>query len=134
MRPIRALALLLALGALVFTAQAGQATQSGMAGSFHALIEALNAEDSVGVQAHLADNFTLTMTGGTTLSGTEAVHVMMLMDTPISNVSVMPGGGQKGTAVVEFGGVKPQYTITYTGARGGKFASWTSEVPTTPDE
>ena len=131
--------LLLVLAALALTTAGSLVTVRGSdaqrnAGTFHAFVEALNADDAVGVQAHLADDFTLTFVGGTTLTGTEAVHLLMLLDTPITAVSVTPGGMQKGTAVVEFGGVPPQYTINYTGVRGGRFASWTIEVPTTPHE
>jgi hypothetical protein len=124
-------ALAVATGGLLVAVRGSDAQMNH--GSFTALIDALNAEDAIGVQAHLADDFTLTMSGGTTLSGTEAVQTMMLLDTPINVVSVTPGGMSKGTAVVEFGGVPPQYTVTYTGGRDGKFASWTIDVPTTPD-
>jgi hypothetical protein len=124
-------ALTLATCGLLLAVRAGDAQMNH--GSFTALIDALNAEDAVGVQAHLAENFTLTMSGGTTLSGTEAVTTIMLLDTPINVVSVTPGGMSRGSAVVEFGGVPPQYTLTYTGARDGKFASIVIDLPTTPD-
>ena len=132
MRLPRLLITLVAAVAFVLAADSAAATQSN-AGTFHMLITALNAEDAVGVQAHLADDFKLTFVGGTTVTGTEAVHLLMLLDTPINIVSVTPAGMQHGTAVIEFGSKPPQYTVNYTGARGGKFASWTIEIPTTPD-
>ena len=133
MRLPRLLIVLLVAGAGVLAADRATATQQN-AGTFHMLISALNAEDAVGVQAHLADDFSLTFVGGTTVSGAEAVHLLMLLDTPINIVSVTPAGMQHGTAVLEFGGKPPQYTVHYAGARGGKFASWTIEIPTTPDD
>ncbi len=131
MRIPRLIAVVLAAGAIALAAQDAHAQQNQ--GTLHSLIEALNAEDTVGVQAHLASDFTLTFTGGTTVTGTEAVHMLMLLDTPITLVSGTPGGMQKGTAEINFGSGTPTYTLSYTGARGGKFASITIEAPATPE-
>lgn len=131
MRIPRLIAVVLAAGALALTAQGTDAQRNQ--GTLHTLIEALNAEDAVGVQAHLASDFTLTFTGGTTSTGTEAVHMLMLLDTPITIVSGTPAGMQRGSAQINFGSGTPTYTLSFTGARGGKFASITIEAPATPD-
>jgi hypothetical protein len=111
----------------------GRATaQGGMHASFSALIDALNAANQAEVQTHLSPSFTLTFTGGTTVTGSEALQMLMLLDTPITIVSATAGGDQKGSAVLEFGGKGLMYTVSYTGARGGMFATWTiSEMGTT---
>ena len=110
-------AVVLVIGALVVTTRSGQATQQN-GNTFRSLIEALNAEDAVGVQAHLADDFSLTFVGGTTVSGTEAQHLLLLLDTPITVLSVTPGGMQNGAAQIDFGRKPPTMTI---------------DAPTTPD-
>jgi hypothetical protein len=129
MRLSRLALLGLAAAALLLTAQVSSAAQQNQ-GTLHTMIDALNAANQDEVQAHLADNFQLTFTGGTTVSGTEALDLLMLLDTPITIVSATPGGNQKGSAVLEFGGKGLMYTLDYTGARGGKFATWTINAPT----
>ena len=133
MRLSRLIAIALAAGAVLITAQVSTAAQQNQ-GTLHTLIDALNAANQSEVQSHLSDDFQLTFSGGTTVTGQEALDMLMLLDTPITIVSATPGGNQKGSAVLEFGGKGLMYTLDYTGARGGKFASWTIEVPTTPDE
>jgi len=133
MRFPRLLLAMIAIGAMLLTVHGSDAAQRN-GGSFHTLIDALNAADQSEVQSHLADNFTLTFTGGTTATGTDALQMMMLMDTPITIVSETPGGGQKGAAVLEFGGKGLYYTVDYTGARGGKFATWTISDPPSPSQ
>ena len=135
MRRVQVFAAVIALGALLLSTRSGQATQvPHSAGTFERMITALNANDAVGVQAHLAEDFSLTFIGGTALTGAEAAHLLLLLDTPITIVTLTPGGDQKGTAVLEFGNQPPHYTVHYTGARNGRFASWTIDIPTTPDE
>lgn len=118
----------LAAGAVLVTAQMSSAAQRNT-GTLHSMIDALNAANQEEVQSHLADDFQLTFTGGTTVSGQEALDLLMLLDIPITIVSATPGGNQKGTAVLEFGGKGLMYTVDYTGARGGKFATWTVNPP-----
>jgi hypothetical protein len=125
---------MIAIAALAFAAAGlltavgdGAAQMNG--GSFRALIAALNADDRAAVQVHLAETFQLTFTGGTTVSGDDAVQILMLLDTPIDIVSVTPGGDQKGTAVLTFGNTTEHYTVDYTGARGGKVATITISAP-----
>lgn len=124
MRLPRLLVIALAAAAVLVTSQATSAAQQNQ-GTLHTMVDALNAANQDEVQSHLADDFQLTFTGGTTVSGAEALDLLMLLDTPITIVSSTPGGNQKGSAVLEFGGKGLMYTLDYTGARGGKFATWT---------
>jgi hypothetical protein len=120
-------ALVVATGGLLVAVRGSDAQMNG--GSFRALVAALNADDQAAVQVHLAETFQLSFSGGSTLTGDEAVQVLMLLDTPIDIVSIMPGGGQKGTAVLTFGNAPEHYTVDYTGARGSKIATMTISAP-----
>lgn len=117
----------LAAAALVVSAPASEAQMNG--GSFRALIASLNADDKAAVGSHLAPDFSLTFTGGTTVTGDEGTTMLLLLDTPIDIISVTPGSGSKGSAVITFGNAEEHYTIAYTGARGGKFATWIINAP-----
>lgn len=129
MRFPRLILIALAACAVLITTQVSSAAQQNQ-GTLHTMIDALNAANQSEVQSHLSDDFQLTFTGGTTVSGQEALDMLMLLDTPITVVSSTPGGDQKGSAVLEFGGKGLMYTLDYTGARGGKFATWTINSPT----
>jgi hypothetical protein len=120
-------ALVVATGGLLIAVRASDAQMNG--GSFRALIAALNADDQAAVQVHLAENFQLSFSGGSTLTGDEAVQVLMLLDTPVDIVSVTPGGQQKGTAVLTFGNAPEHYTVDYTGARGSRIATMSVSAP-----
>jgi hypothetical protein len=131
MRLPRVLIAVLAAGAVLLSTQIAGATQA-TDGAFNSVIYALNANDRAAVASHLAPNFQLTFTGGTTVTGTEALDMLMLLDTPIKIVFSGPTGNLTGSAVVTFDADPIEYAIEYTLAPDGKFATWTIASPDEP--
>lgn len=108
------LAVTLTVGAFSLTASSSNA--QGMATTFRNFIDAVNTRDVNQVRPFLDDTFTLTFTGGTSVTGTEAEQMLMLLDAPIVIVSVRPAGGGSGQAVLQFGDAASHYGVEYTGA------------------
>lgn len=105
----------------------------GMAGTFTSLITSLNTSNTTEMQSYLADDFTLTFIGGTTLQGAAAQHLLVLLNTPITIISAMPGrgGAMSGSAILQFGDGR-WYTVTYSGAMNAKVATLTIEGESVP--
>jgi hypothetical protein len=129
MRVPRILAVLVFL-AVGVASSTSRATAQQNNNSFKNFIDVLNTGDAAMVQTHLASDFSLTFTGGTTVTGSEAVDMLLLLDRPIAidSVSSDGGGSHGGTAHLTFGSGQ-QYTVTFTGAMGGNLASLTIGDP-----
>src|SRR5204862_2196206 len=118
----------LAVGVAASTSPAGAQMNDN---SFKNFIDALNTGNSAMVQTHLASDFSLTFTGGTTVTGAEAVEMLLLLDRPITidSVSSDGSGSHGGTAKLTFGSGQ-QYSVTFKGEMGGHLGSITIGDPT----
>jgi hypothetical protein len=128
LRSARPLALLLLLGAAILAPTAG-AQQNG--GTVRTLIAAINAGEVEGIQNAMAPDFELVFVGGTTVTGTEAQHLLVLLDTPITLVSTVPQGNHVNHTLLQFGTGR-QYLIVFEGAGSGKIKRMTFYDATTP--
>jgi hypothetical protein len=97
--------------------------------NFQALIDALNAEDEASVSARVAPDFTLYFFNANLVMGQQAVQLLMLLDTPIAVVSITPGPGMSGVAVLRFGASRIDYTIRYGATPDGIFSGWQIDAP-----
>jgi hypothetical protein len=131
MRLTRLLSVMLLTLAGMTATYVAEAAPNG-AGSFRSVIYALNANDREAVGSHLTPDFQLTFTGGTTVDGDEALDMLMLLDTPISIVSVESTGDLTGVGIVRFGDEPDEYVIEYTIAVNNQFSTWTIESPGEP--
>jgi hypothetical protein len=135
MRTLRAAGIAIVAAAL-FVSLAPAATRAAQdedpqrnTANFQALIDALNAEDEGSVNARVATDFTLYFFNANLVMGQQAVQLLMLLDTPITVVSITPGPGMSGVAIVRFGGSTIQYTIRYGATPDGIFSGWQIDAP-----
>ena len=121
-----ALAILL-LGSLLISAPRSLA-QGRNGGQIRSLITALNTSDSAGAKALLAPDFTLTIAGGTPVSGADAVQKLLGLPLPISIVSLTPQGSHHVNAMLQFGS-SPSIAVTFTGEGGGQIGTMAITQP-----